>query len=59
MSFVKYELNSMYRIQTKNNNQLYTGFIVEQDETHIKVKTIKSEEVILLREDILKAKKWT
>lgn len=49
----------MYRIQTKNNNQLYTGFIVEQDETHIKVKTIKSEEVILLREDILKAKKWT
>lgn len=56
MKAIKLEQNITYKIQTKNANQMYTGIIVEQDETHIKIRTIKNEIVLILREDIVKAK---
>ena len=56
---IQYEVGPTYRIQTKKDAQLFTGVVEEQDDTHIKIKTIKGEEVLLHRDDILKAKKWS
>ncbi len=56
---ITFETGVMYRFNTVEDNQLFTATIIEQDETHIKIKTIKGEEVILKRTNINKAKKWT
>lgn len=46
-----FELEKRYKIETKDSI-FYTGFVAEQDETHIKIITERQEKVILLKADV-------
>ena len=50
-----YRINVLYKIQLINN-VFYTGQIIGMNETSVKIKTIKEEEIVLNKNSILQAR---
>ena len=51
-----YSIGKNYKFEL-NGKIFYTGRVTEEDESHIKIFTIRKEELILNKEDITQAKR--
>jgi hypothetical protein len=49
-----YRLNTKYKFEMPNRI-FYTGIVIEEDETHVKINSIRGEELILSKEEIIQA----
>ena len=53
---MQYGKGKSYVVELKNKNIWYTGIIVEEDTTSIKLKTIRGETLIIAKDEILQSK---
>lgn len=51
-----FEINEQYKIETKEG-LFFTAIILDENETHVKFKTIRNEKIIWLKEDVKRATK--
>lgn len=49
-----YKLKQKYKFEMPNRI-FYTGIVLEEDNTHVKINSIRGEELILKREEIIQA----
>lgn len=49
-----YRLNNKYKFEL-SNRIFYTGIVIEESETHVKIDSIRGEELILKKEEITQA----
>jgi len=49
-----YRLNEKYKLEMPNRI-FYTGIVIEEDNTHVKINSIRGEELILSKEEIIQA----
>jgi len=49
-----YRLNDKYKFEMPNRI-FYTGIVIEEDNTHVKINSIRGEELILSKEEIIQA----
>lgn len=49
-----YRVNEKYKFEMPNRI-FYTGIVIEEDNTHVKINSIRGEELILKREEIIQA----
>jgi len=57
---IEYGINTSWKISIKINQkiELYTGKIIEETDSHIKIYTIKSETRVISKKDVVNAFKW-
>lgn len=49
-----YKINELYRFETRKG-LFFTGEVKEETDLHILIETIRNEEIILLKSDIIRA----
>jgi hypothetical protein len=52
-----YKLFDKYKFETKQGI-FWTGTVIAEDEINLKIQTIRNEEIILLKSEIVRATKW-
>ena len=52
-----YSIGKKYKFEIKKGNGIfYTGFVLEEDSLNVRIKTIRNEELILSKKDILQSR---
>lgn len=51
-----YSIGTSYKFEMQNRIY-YTGKVIEEDESHVKIHSIRGEELILNKEEIVQAKR--
>jgi hypothetical protein len=51
-----YSIGTSYKFEMQNRIY-YTGKVIEEDESHVKIHSIRGEELILNKEEIIQAKR--
>lgn len=49
-----YRINEKYKFEMPNRI-FYTGIVIDEDNTHVKINSIRGEELILNKEEIIQA----